>query len=87
MCARRCFRGHRFVKLITDNWVLDSTDGIGYHVAIDRRGQIIGYTPVFRLHINREVGAVSFRKEGPVPVKILVEAKAFAERYMNLCRE
>lgn len=85
MGARRSFRGHKFIKLITDNWVLDTTEGIGYYVETNSCGKAVRYTEAFRLHINTVNCTISFAKYIDVPVKIMVEARAVAENYMKLC--
>lgn len=87
MGTRRSFKGHKFVKLITNNWVLDTTEGIGYHVLLDRNGRVIRHDIAFRLHINRQTGAISFKKNGNVPVKILLEAMTVANNYISLCSD
>lgn len=86
MRAYTSFQGHKFIKLITPNWVLDATEGVGYKVKTDKKGNVLSYIKTFRMNINRQSGEISFKKYEDVPVKILAEAKIVAENYMTSCK-
>ncbi len=73
------FKGHEFVKLLNNNWVLDITEFMGYHIKSKKNGEIIDYQLAFVVKI--ENGDINFDKRMKVPVKVLKEAKNFIEEY------
>ena len=68
------FKGHKFLKLVNENWVLDLTEFFCYKVSLNNKHEVISYMRAFKVHIN-EHDEVEFEKYINVPVKILKEAK------------
>lgn len=67
------FKGHQFVKLINDSWILDLTEFKGYEVNLDSNGKIVSFRQ--RFSVNVENGNISLKREmGAIPVKIIKEA-------------
>lgn len=67
------FKGHQFVKLINDSWILDLTEFKGYEVNLDSNGEIVSFRQ--RFSVNVENGNISLKREmGAIPVKIIKEA-------------
>lgn len=66
------FKGHQFIKLTNENWVLDLTEYIGYKVKLNKNGSVNGYKEAFSATlIGNEV---IFEKFTRVPLKVLREA-------------
>lgn len=76
------FKGHKFVKLVNDNWVLDLTDFMGYKVETDNNnGSVVGYTQAFK--IMEHNGAIEIDKYIRIPIKILKEASNQVSAYLK----
>ena len=73
------FRGHQFVKLINDNWVLDLTEYIGYKVKVNENLEVESYRQAFQAMVIGE--EIIFEKFTRVPIKILKEAASFIKDY------
>jgi len=76
------FKGHEFVKLLNDNWVLDITEFKGYHIKTKKNGEVSEYKLAFIVSI--ENGEAVFDKREKIPVKVLKEAKHFTEEYSKI---
>lgn len=76
------FEGHQFVKLISDDWVLDLTEFTGYHVYTDKTGKVKTYTKAFVARLNNS--RVEFDKYCGIPLKILREASSVIIKYCEL---
>lgn len=77
------FKGHQFVKLINDNWILDLTEFKGYEVNLDKNGEILSVRHSFSLIVNE--GNINLEKEkGLIPVKIIREAIKQASVHLDL---
>lgn len=66
------FKGHQFVKLINDNWVLDLTEYQGYKVKLDDNNKVISYKEAFTAEFIED--EIIFTKTTRVPLKVLKEA-------------
>lgn len=66
------FKGHQFIKLINENWVLDITEFQGYKVKLDDNGEVIDYKKAFTAKVDNN--DVKFDKYMRVPLKVLKEA-------------
>lgn len=66
------FKGHQFVKLINDNWVLDLTEYQGYKVKLDDNNKVISYKEAFTAELIED--EIIFTKTTRVPLKVLKEA-------------
>jgi hypothetical protein len=66
------FKGHQFVKLVNENWVLDLTEFIGYKVKLNSNGEVQSYREAFKA--NYMGTSVEYDRYTKVPVKILKEA-------------
>ena len=72
------FKGHRFIKLINDNWVLDINEFRAYKVEIDSNGNIKNRALAFTVSIEDD-GDINFEKYISVPIKVLKEAHNLIE--------
>lgn len=70
------FDGHKFVK-IQDNWVFDLTDGIGYSVELDEKGQAIGYSKHWKIFPD----TMTAEGTSQVPKDILDKSLEIFEKY------
>lgn len=68
------FKGHQFVKLVNDNWVLDLTEYIGYKVKVNDKREVESYRKAFE--VTHDVDDLVFEKFIRVPIKVLKEASA-----------
>lgn len=66
------FKGHQFVKLLNDNWVLDLTEYQGYKVKTDADGNVISYKIAFTVEVVED--DIMIDKKTRVPLKVLKEA-------------
>ena len=66
------FKGHQFVKLLNDNWVLDLTEYQGYKVKLDGDGNVISYKEAFTAECVAD--EIIFNKTTRIPLKVLKEA-------------
>ena len=67
------FKGHQFVKLVNDSWILDLTEFKGYEVNLDSNGEVISFRQRFSITVDN--GKIELQREmGAIPVKILKEA-------------
>jgi uncharacterized lipoprotein YajG len=66
------FKGHQFVKLLSDKWVLDLTEYQGYKVNTNSKGEVTSYTEAFEIRV--EGSNIAFDKQTRVPLKVLKEA-------------
>ena len=73
------FQGHQMIKLCNDKWVFDLTEYIGYHVQLNKKGDVTGYKVAFRASYYD--GEVVFEKEMRVSVKVLKEAASLIREY------
>lgn len=76
------FKGHQFVKLLNDNWVLDLTDYQGYKVKVDKEGNVKGYKEAFTVNIVED--EIMFEKQTRLPLKVLKEAANYIREYEKL---
>lgn len=73
------FKGHQFVKLINENWVLDLTEYIGYKVKLNENGEVDKYKQAFQATVIDD--DITYEKFIRVPVKVLKEASIFIRAY------
>jgi hypothetical protein len=77
------FRGHKFIRLINNSWVLDITEFVGYSVEVGKNEEVIGYQEAFK--VRKEDGEVEFDKFIDIPVIVLKEAanqiKLYSEEF------
>lgn len=73
------FKGHQFVKLINENWVLDLTEYIGYKVKLDKDGNVDSYKQAFKATSFGE--EIELEKNMRVPIKVLKEAANYIRNY------
>lgn len=73
------FKGHQFVKLINENWVLDLTEYIGYKVKLNENGEVDKYRQAFQATVIDD--DITYEKFTRVPVKVLKEASIFIRAY------
>lgn len=66
------FKGHQFIKLLNDNWILDLTEYQGYKVKLDNNNNVIGYKEAFTVEVIGD--EIMFNKTTRVPLKVLKEA-------------
>lgn len=66
------FQGHQFIRLVSDNWVLDLTEFIGYKVKLNDNQEVQSYKEAFKATAVGD--GVEFDKYIKVPLKILKEA-------------
>mgnify|MGYP006939713376 FL=1 len=66
------FKGHQFIKLLNDNWILDLTEYQGYKVKLDDNNNVIGYKEAFTVEVIGD--EIMFNKTTRVPLKVLKEA-------------
>jgi hypothetical protein len=66
------FKGHQFIKLLNDNWVLDLTEYQGYKVKLDSDNNAISYKEAFTVEVVGD--EIMFNKKTRVPLKVLKEA-------------
>lgn len=66
------FKGHQFVKLLNDNWVLDLTEYQGYKVKLDSNNNVVSYKEAFTVEIIGD--EIMFNKTTRIPLKVLKEA-------------
>lgn len=66
------FKGHQFIKLLNDNWILDLTEYQGYKVKLDNDNNVIGYKEAFTVEVIGD--EIMFNKTTRVPLKVLKEA-------------
>lgn len=67
------FNNHKFIILITGEWVIDMNDFTGYKVKF-KNGVIESYEVAFKASLSSDNKKVYFTKYMNVPVKILNEA-------------
>lgn len=67
------FQGHQFIRLVSDNWVLDLTEFIGYKVKLNDNQEVQSYKEAFKATAVGDDG-VEFDKYIKIPLKILKEA-------------
>jgi len=76
------FRGHEFVKLLNDNWVLDLTEYKGYNVKQDKNSNELKYKLAFYVTTD-EKNNITFDKLTRIPVKVLKEARNVVENNLK----
>lgn len=79
------FKGHQFIKLVNNDWVLDLTEYQGYKVKFDKEHNVIGYKEAFTAEV---MGSdIVFNKQTRVPIKVLKEAGNQIRAYENMLNE
>jgi len=73
------FQGHKFIKLINEDWVLDLTEYVGYKVKTNDDLEVIDYKQAFDAVVVG--GEIIIEKYMRVPVKVLREAANFIRKY------
>ena len=76
------FTGHKFIKLINDNWVLDVNEFKAYKVDIDKNKNVVKRTLAFKVKLG-ESGDIGFEKFIDTPVKVLKEARNIVSSLME----
>jgi hypothetical protein len=66
------FKGHQFVRLVNNNWVLDLTEFEGYKVKLNDKLEVESYKEAFKASVMDN--EVEFEKYIKVPLKVLKEA-------------
>lgn len=75
------FKGHQFIKLVNENWVLDLTEYVGYKVKLNDNKEVDSYKEAFQvITIGEEI---MFDKKIRVPLKILKEASNQIRYYQD----
>ena len=78
------FKGHQFVKLVNDSWILDLTEFTVYEVNVDVEGKVISMRKAFNIKITPD-STISFEREaGQVPLKVLKEAREQVIRHLDI---
>lgn len=75
------FKGHKFVKLAGNNWILDLTEFIGYQVSTNKDS--IEYRKAFKANMKSD-NMVSFEKYTGVPIKVLRETDQVISGYVGM---
>lgn len=74
------FKGHKFVKLVNQDWVLDITEFVGYKVE-SMNGKVKSYTKAFSvIQQDNEFKYIKFMQ---IPAKVLKEANIVLSDYIN----
>lgn len=80
------FKGHQFIKLLNDNWVLDLTEYQGYKVKLDSDNNVVSYKEAFTVEVIGD--EIIFNKTTRIPLKVLKEAANQIRIYESeLCDE
>ena len=75
------FKGHKFVKLTSNNWVFDLTEFIGYRVYTTANS--LEYQKAFRANMQSN-NMVRFEKYTGVPIKVLKESDQLINGYVGI---
>ena len=75
------FAGHEFIKIITDTWVFDLTEFIGYKVELNNDNTVKSYEKAFQV-VEGDNG-YEIDKFIKVPTKILKETLNQIKKYIE----
>lgn len=73
------FKGHQFIKLLSNDWVFDLTEYQGYKVKLDDNNKVVSYKEAFSVEVVGD--EIIFSKTTRVPLKVLREASNQIRKY------